>query len=238
MTTSNNLIYAYSERRKLIIHDGKQYPMLFSTAMINAIIDGNKTQTRRIANKNSNIDIGDIIWCRETWAETCDENGTPIIAYKVGLPRIILGNEKQYELGAENPIDWHIDNYPSCGRWKPSIFMPKFACRLFLYVKDKRMQKLQEISDSDCIAEGISIVDYIDPETKTQPLYNNYQHGVKQDWGFGDLSKTYAFSNPKDSYRTLWQSINGKDSWAENPDVFVYTFKKVDENNLEKRTYI
>lgn len=110
-------------------------------------------------------------------------------------------------------------------KWKPSIYMPKDACRIFLKVVSVRVERLQDISEADAKAEGICIVD-------NEPvLYNNYLHNTKNAmWpGYGSISKTYGFTNPKDSFHSLWESINGIESWAINPWVWVVEFEKIEK---------
>jgi hypothetical protein len=113
--------------------------------MVRAILDGRKTQTRRICklpinlvNKNGQVEYGhgsrtktnhpkdispfgkpgDLLWVRETWGEIIDG-----IVYKASdLPENV------------------VDNL----RWKPSLFMPKSACRLWLQIKDIRVERLQD----------------------------------------------------------------------------------------------
>jgi hypothetical protein len=214
----------------------KLRPILFSTEMVMAILEGRKTQTRRIIKSKSPIksfegilndktfwkneiignylfdleegelstkpysNIGDVLWVRETFAETCDEYGTPIIAYKVGLPRIITASNGKYELWKETNTEWSIDNYPSCGKWKTSLFMPFYACRIFLKVTNIRVEKLQYISEKDAQNEG----------SKFAPI----EH-------LGNTWKSY-----KQGFEYLWQDINGKESWEQNPYVWVIEFER------------
>lgn len=189
-------------------------PILFSTPMVRAILDGRKTQTRRIikphkyayggesveglnyinwdCNGNELIQspkhkIGDVLWVRETWQKTTflhpldDEYG---YIYKASE------NGREW---AESDEGW---------TWKPSIFMPKEACRLFLKVTNVRAEPLQDITDTDIVDEGISAtVSSTDPT-----LYLTY----------------------KEAFQQLWQSINGKESWDLNPWVWVYNFEKTE----------
>lgn len=198
-------------------------PILFSTDMVKAILDKTKTQTRRIIKPTSKgekvyysndnkcpmefregfggyelkpkYNIGDVIWVRETW---------------------------QYSDDLENPYlykqkynDEHLPEYHNRVKWKPSIFMPKEACRIFLKVKNVRVEKLQDISEQDAIFEGIFVGDGLEQ-------YKNYGKGYK--W------KNSAI----DSFYSLWESINGKESWDENPYVWVYDFEITDK--LEFKT--
>jgi hypothetical protein len=185
-------------------------PILFSTPMAQAILDGRKTQTRRIIKPQGsavcfdvamkidgsdkwprNLDdderylsymkcpygkIGDILWCRETWQK-------------------IEGDRFIYKADS---IIWG-------GKWKPSIFMPKAACRIKLEIINIRVEKLLDISEEEAKAEGVE-------------LYNNYD-GTKGGWG--------APVTFKEGYQFLWESINGKDSWNLNPWVWVISFKRI-----------
>lgn len=177
-------------------------PILFSTPMVESIQDNTKTQTRRIVKgsipignwddtvKFSKIQEGDILWVRETWQYDYHwVQGKGGYVYKVDrpAPSIMLDH-----------------------KWKPSIFMPKDACRIFLKVKSVRLEKLQDISKQDAISEGIEV-----SSSSTYKDYIDYPHDIFE-W----------FTSPIDSFQSLWLSINGKKSWNENPWVWVYEFEK------------
>lgn len=88
---------------------------------------------------------------------------------------------------------------------RPSIDMPKWATRTWLELTDVRVERLNSISYEDCLAEGIEVSDLLtryEPREKYAPLVIA-------------------------SYRKLWESINGKDSWGANPWVWVLEYKKV-----------
>lgn len=207
----------------------KYIPILFSTEMVEAILAGRKTQTRRdkgldlvnlsysdhfkYLGKNHQIqkfhlfgwenDIGflekglitcpygktgDVLWVRETWTYS-DEIDNPYW-YK-----------QQFE-------EEYLPEHQLKGIWKPSIHMPKEACRLFLRITNIRCERLQEISEVDSRAEGI------------KPLFPYYMDYT------GNLSHVLtAYA----SFKTLWQKINGEDSWNENPWVWVIEFEKIDK---------
>lgn len=203
-------------------------PILFSTPMVRAILDGRKTQTRRIIKKqphgagewimqgiswlfpnvNPYINIkcphgqpGDILWVRETWN---------VIPLEWKEPGDILGVERRYiraidpRSGATIPYFYlykaSSDFYEIDHReWKPSIFMPKEAARIWLEVTNVRVERLKDISDEDCQAEGL-----------TAPMITDHLRGG---W--------YV------AYKALWESINGKDSWTKNPWVWCVSFKRI-----------
>jgi len=197
-------------------------PILFSTPMVQAIIRGEKTQTRRLCQFYKSYDIfsdgkhevesektienmkpakykvGDIMWVRETYREA---NGMP------------TGYRYDWRATAEE------DGAPLDEPWKPSIFMPKAACRILLEVIEVRHERLNDISEADALAEGVER--WIEERMKSKPThYKIYFHEKGSECSYT--------SCPIDSYETLWQKINGENSWSENPFVWVYTFKQVE----------
>lgn len=211
----------------------KERPILFSAPMVRAILDGRKTQTRRIvkakdsdpercitlttlmANVNEwreqngrwfGIDgydtlvfadcpygqVGDRLWVRETcwvrqWGNTFNGIG---VDYKAG----------------GDPL--HLPKRPkNVGRmccWRPSIHMPRWASRITLEITGVRVERLNEISRDDAIAEGCGI-------NSEGEWLNEIECGITR----------------QQRFRELWNSINGKDSWSANPWVWVISFKRL-----------
>jgi hypothetical protein len=98
--------------------------------------------------------IGDIIYARETWTETCDEFGLPIIVFKADNKAFYIG--KDNEVLSECPARFSIENYPAFGKWKPSLFMLKNYARTFLRVTGVKAERLQSINQIDAIKEGFN----------------------------------------------------------------------------------
>lgn len=199
----------------------KERPILFSGPMVRAILEGRKTQTRRVINfkRLSSIrrgrlfysppfkswaiantadygthidehvvlvncpygDRGDRLWVRETWGES---------------------GHNRFEYRA-SPADG--TDFRSVSRWRPSIHMPREASRITLEITDVRVQRLQDISDEDAMAEG----------------------GYEWNYGFCHSKETGTHETPRGSFRALWASINGADSWAANPWVWAISFSSV-----------
>lgn len=228
--------------------------MLFSTPMVQALLANTKTQTRRIvdncrtlnrpdsefagfthsnktgANTLANFKgkkshtffagynsrygkVGDILWVRETFLDAEDYACS---GYDPDDPE----SEPRYSYKADCPAD-QVKNY----LWKPSLFMPYSACRIFLKITDIRIERLNEISKEDAIAEGI-VFNY--------PHYRDY--GISpQENGFLETSEirwageNRTYGAEQASYRTLWESINGKDSWSANPYVWVVSFERTEK---------
>ena len=220
-------------------------PILFKTEMVQAILAGKKSMTRRIIKPQPNgqlkcvikhetkgrscwmednadqlskdfkfhkyYEVGDILWVRETWAKLCrvDENGythydEETIYYAAdGGPSIDLYDADGFLLDDQNM------------KWRPSIFMPRYAARLFLKVKDIRVERLQDITEEDARSEGIKW-------TNEGPLHAHYLNH--------NLNAFLNFKTSKEAFSSLWDNINLKRGygWGINPWVWVVEFERVE----------
>jgi hypothetical protein len=147
----------------------KERPILFSAPMVRAILDGTKTQTRR-AVKARSVEWrcpygvpGDRLWVRETWApykgsdepvsdlEDCDA-----VRYASDeVTHLIDGDHAQTKGLDMYCVPPHREMPRGPHRWRPSIFMPRWASRITLEVTEVRAELLRSISDSDALAEGM-----------------------------------------------------------------------------------
>jgi hypothetical protein len=161
--------------------------------MVQAIIAGTKTQTRRVVKdiNKSPYKAGDILWVRETYCDITNYKQEPLFSS-------INGNFV-YKANTDF-IGEH--------KWKPSIFMPKEASRISLLVKNVRVERLNDISESDAVAEGIKSI-----HKDNEVLYDMQGKG-----------QTYC---PVTAYGFLWESINGVGSWESNPFVWVVEFERM-----------
>lgn len=113
----------------------------------------------------------------------------------------------------------HEHMTPGDNRWRPSIHMPRAASRILLEITDVRVERVHDISEADAISEGVE--SWVEDRMKSRPThYKIYYQTNPKDPDF------YS-STAKVSFETLWQSINGPESWNENPFVWVITFKKI-----------
>lgn len=222
----------------------KQRPILFSTEMVQAILAGRKNQTRRTTGiknlskirgdyefkgmiqengvikakfffnflqedllvKSPYGEPGDVLWVRETHTHTRDaihSDGGWI--YKASEDGRLF--EDTYE-------HW---------RWKPSIFMPKEAARIWLKITSINIERIQSISRDDAMAEGICEL--------SKDNMRTWKYGIpdidglpKSNIGHGWEWKEWK-SSPYDAIKSLWCKINGTDSWQLNPWVWVVDFE-------------
>lgn len=190
-------------------------PITFSAPMVRALLDGRKAQTRRALKPPyrklewlpdrtwrpivTRPVIGDRLWVREAWA-----------------PHSTYDHLKPSEM-PESRVFYLADGgyAPSGSRTRPSMFMPRWASRLTLTVRDVRVQRLREISEADAIAEGMERCDVVGDEA-----YGAWSGGV--DYIYGE--------NARGAYRRTWELINGPGSWDANPWVAAYTFDVVKAN--------
>lgn len=199
----------------------KERPILFNGDMVRALLDGRKTQTRRIVKtcrergmqgpvvrgKKGEVATisfaataglcpygqpGDRLWVRETHGyKIRSVGGTP---------------HESIAYRATDPDAVHC--YGSSGdevamKWRPSIFMPRRHSRITLEIVSVRVERLQDIKPEDCIAEGCT-------------------------GGHGSISGYGYSATEKEHFRNLWESINGPESWEANPWVWVVEFKRVE----------
>lgn len=102
-------------------------------------------------------------------------------------------------------------------KWGNKMFMPKKYARLFLRIKSIRAEFAHKISKKDAINEGIEYRIY---GLRQHRLYRDYSRNIEK---FRD--EAFVFSNPIDSFKSLWIKVHGKESWAENPPVWVIDYE-------------
>lgn len=221
----------------------REHPILFSAPMVQGLLAGRKTQTRRIVKvprgysapnaasswtdfttqadgtptwlvrRTGDIkgesckwmpcpygQTGDHLWVRET----CGRDGDGGYVYRADCSPFLnveLSNRAdEFEHDCRNDEGW--------ARWIPSIHMPRVASRITLEITDVRIERLHDITEQDAIAEGAP----------------DYEEGI--DAPPPDDSYQWSYIA---SFTRLWESINGKGSWAANPWVWAISFKRVEE---------
>ena len=201
----------------------KERPILFSAPMVRALLAGTKTQTRRAValprSRDSFVleDRGAGWWPYQSddgESPLCDDGMEHPYTCPYGRPGDRLWvreshwwfkDECDHETGYYPPpltaddVEYRADGESKRHGWRPSIHMPRWASRIVLDVKAVRVERLQDISDDDLAAEGI------------QELIDG---GVDHD------------GTPRDTYRALWEQLNGNGSWAANPWVWVVEFER------------
>jgi hypothetical protein len=249
----------------------KERPIIFTSDSVRAILDGRKTQTRRVIKPQLSPDLkwmgwiigvgsnndkslgcaqwvdnfplstkthtvknpygqpGDRLWVRETWIN-------PFLTEE-RLPSEMPIRPKEIRYRADGV------EYP---RWQPSFFMPRWASRITLEIVNVRVERVQDITEEDAIAEGIDYLFSKEDCLTTAGLIGTApkDHGYKNYLWHGDYGKygienrqsdswPYQYSGYKNaigSYSSLWEKINAKRGygWDTNPWVWVIEFRKVE----------
>ena len=137
---------------------------------------------------------GDVLWVRETWSRAKLYPASHEMFYRADGD--VLGRQ----------LSLSYVEREKC--WRPSIHMPRWASRLTLRITDVRVERVQEISEDDAIAEGVDTIT------------------------MADVARQAAWSRRQDFSR-LWDSINGQRagcSWADNPWCWCLTFDVIQQN--------
>jgi hypothetical protein len=201
----------------------------FKPEMYRAIMAGNKTQTRRQIKPQPVLANDRWDWHKDgrsaVWRNGLNPSHTGAAGFvdfcPYGTPGTVLFIKEAIYKGKGCFTYYGIDDKPVTfngrrmrWRWKPerlaAMYMPRKAAREFIAIKNVRAERLHDMSDADAIAEGIERVP---------------QCGILRCAGWKDYTlPRNGFIHPVESYRSLWESINGKGSWAENPWAWVVEF--------------
>ncbi|MDQ4227037.1 hypothetical protein RBK84_21815 [Pseudomonas aeruginosa] len=204
----------------------KERPILFSGPMVRAILEGRKTVTRRVVNPQPDFlgsmvdpntpfktldaglharitcpygEPGDRLWVREAWAADAQVDAI--------APRDLSQGEPIWY-----PADFSVRqtgcSMISKGRGRPSIHMPRWASRILLEITAVRVERLQDISEEQALAEGV--------------------HGEPCDHARQACSDIGCWGDTaKGAFGFLWEQLNGAGAWQANPWVWVVEFKRV-----------
>lgn len=164
---------------------------------------------------------GDVLWVRETF---CYDEPRDLFWYKADADsegNLFALPVKGYSPDGIGCLGEPILFKPQ--KWTASILMPRVACRLRLCVTDVQVERLQDISDEQCIAEGIEL---IGGQIDDSPVFKDYSKGAANDVANGD-----GYGYPRNSFESLWDSINqGRGyGWDTNPYVWTVEFERIIE---------
>jgi hypothetical protein len=214
----------------------KERPILFNSEMVRAILDDRKMMTRRVVSSfipNSISFKRGVMLENGDWVS--DKTTDPLIpcaSITVGLSSPCIAQQycplgtvgdrlwvRETHLDAklmnEGRVLFKADGDRSRFGWTPSIHMPRAASRITLEITAIRIERLQDITWDDAKAEGV--------ETTTFPSFAGSPFACWKGYGKG---KAYLDS-AIEGFQSLWQSINGEESWTANPWVWVVEFKRV-----------
>lgn len=199
----------------------KERPILFSGEMVRAILDGRKTQTRRVIKPDPDkARYNELIGGREvnmtTFTKVIQWNGHDFSVYgdwhedlRQLIPYCPYGRSgdrlwiRETHYPTNGIILYKADNQCEVAKWTPSIHMRREYSRINLEITNIRVERLQDISEEDAKAEGC----------------DNSKSEAALECGW--------YEKPRRAYQRLWEKINNSGSWDKNPWVWVVEFRRV-----------
>lgn len=209
-------------------------PIIFSAPMVNALLAGRKSMTRRLAWRAEAIKCEP---CQGTGAtpwsgfvglcDFCGGNGEtggkPSPWQRMKLGDRLWVRENHAFVGGGDPglllcaADWQetaksfaCENADKPPKWTPSIHMPRWASRLTLIVKAVKIERLNDMSEADAIAEGI---------TRAESPANFWTDGAST-----------TSPTPEGAFAGLWEHLHGHGSWGANPEIVAVSFDVIRAN--------
>ena len=212
----------------------KETGLMFKAPLVRAILDGQKTQTRRLVkwkglDKGLNLGFSGLRavndgneWVLESNSRTSSEWRCQPTLCPMGQPGDRIYVRETFAMEDNGHEEWPVfraDNAapptlpPSRGpaRWKPAIHMPKDLARIWLEITGVRVERLQQITDAECWAEGAV--------TEARPDQFSVHSVIATDGK--------AYLSPRGAFSALWESTGG--DWAANPWVWVIDFKRIEK---------
>lgn len=217
----------------------KERPILFSAPMVRALLDGSKTQTRRVCKPANEHCLSYVVGPFEERADLGtsqfgDEEGDLMFSCPYGKPGDHLWVRETHRpifgqtcglIGVDFRADlrekWERlgDQIGTPTKWVPSIHMRREYSRILLEITSIRVERLNACSESDAAAEGVKRAQRAISSAEAVPCFWDY------------LRDRPEYRNARDSYASLWESINGAGSWDANPWVWVVEFKWVTQKD-------
>lgn len=218
----------------------KEKPIIFSGLMVRAILEGRKTQTRHIISPKhlsfvENITgeylsgnwkklplpygmVGDRLWVREQWCGACGENGllwnedgnTYKVWYRATNPDVVAVDDDGFTKFRRDGLE--------ASPWKSPLHMPRWASRITLEITGIRVERLNDISEADAIAEGAQKFDSLPP-----------LHPFGQDcrWSMENPTSTdNSLGSARTAFANYWIKLGNP--WSVNPWVWVIEFRRIE----------
>lgn len=182
-----------------------------------AVLDGRKTMTRRI----SEDQIRNSIFCKSGYESIHGYEIKP--KYKVGEVVAIAQSYRDSGYSPDSldrhPKDLSIRGFlkDSAG-WNNKMFVKSYACKHHIKITNVKIERLQDISDEDCLKEGIVRQEVISDESPLIYAYDAFLNGEN-----GYFASQW-FKSPKEAFAVLIDKVSGKGTWESNPFVFAYEF--------------
>jgi len=229
----------------------KEHPILFNSEMARAVLEGRKTQTRRVIKNPERLDwlmldseasglcpygqVGDLLWVKEnyqilrTWYKKKAVEGVYINDDPTQVDDSFNADGKAIRLSDKEWDRYSKRKWPH--RKTPALFMYKSLARFWYKITNIRVERVQDITPEDILEEGLCGLgwDYAESSDGTGDMFMYWDEPTKEmpDWCPRSTSSCECI---EDVWRWFWDSINEKRGygWSENPYVWVIEFKRIE----------
>ncbi len=189
--------------------------MLFKGAMALGVLSLRKTKTRRT---NGGYNVGDVVYLKETWCS----------AYRNGCSGTLFRADGDFVQGKRmHPKGPHYNanDFPEWAKWRSPLHLPEWAARATIRIVSKHMERPQDISDADVIAEGCQIVRAVESASGCRPIWSMDPNGGPE----------LEADSLREAFRKYLTLINGPELWERNEPLFVYGLQLVYKVSPESR---
>ena len=186
--------------------------------LTDAVLKGTKTMTRRLINLPEDVQIMSHFYDDENKTVECITSDGSVLdlkpAYWFDDIVAVAQNLKDMGYNPRATPDGAIWGLDHTAAWRNKMFVCASQCIHQIKITDLKVEKLQDISDEDCLKEGIG-------------KFHNILHPIIIDYGWSVLGRREVFSSEKTAFAALIDNVSGKGTWERNPYVFAYSFKLV-----------
>lgn len=181
------------------------------------------------------VQPGDFLWVRETWADLTETHGQPWERLNTTTGLYERGRQPFGWYRADGDVPDYGNGVPPKVRWRPGIHMFRWASRLTLRVTDVRIERVQDITEEDAMAEGVMRSDPTPEDIAEGCTPNDFVFlapGVPQGWGQTkqERQRDQWWPNAIGAFRLLWNHINGPDAWGRNDWCIAISFETIHAN--------
>lgn len=205
-----------------------------------AVLEGKKTQTRRLALNTEDTQVFNLYpedesirkyvkdrYSRYSIGETLAVAESYQMLWETEPDANIITEASQVKAYiAKHYPGYTVEQINRCAGWKNKMFVKAEFMPHQIRITNIRLERLQDISDEDCLAEGIRRWEDEEEYKTSERVRNSVDEMIAAGYDAYAIPGHWAcFTSPKDAYADLIDKVSGKGTWEKNPWVFVYDFK-------------
>lgn len=206
-------------------------------SLTQAVLDGTKTMTRRIEKPTkmaAGYTMEDVVTIFHEYSSLLDAHcfslhdnekqiGVLRPRYQVGEVVAIAQSYEDAHIVGDTTLDYPFIFDDGDAGYHNKMFVKAALMPHHIRITDVRMERLQDISDEECMREGVKFVGKLRADG-----YNDYYFSCRPTPKHSDNNMIGYFTSPREAYAALIDKVSGKGTWERNPWVVVYEFEKID----------